>query len=97
MIDTDKPAHGSTGSKPEGGREIDVALEMLEAALTQQRVAQRSLVLEAHRCGWHWLSQLITSEGVYRDSEGLGAYEVAVLECWKRVLGDESAPNPAVG
>ena len=49
-IDTDKLAHGSPGSRPEGYQKIDVPLEMIEPALTQQHVAQLSLVLEAHRC-----------------------------------------------
>ena len=92
-IDTDKLAHGSPGSRPEGHQEIDVPLEMIEPALTQQHIAQQSLVLEAHRCGWHWLSQFITPEGEYRGSEGLELYKLAVLEQWKQVLGDGSVPD----
>ena len=97
MIDTDKPAHGSVGAKPGGSKAIDVALEMIEPALTQCRVAQRSLVMEAHRCGWHWLSQIVTREGAYRDSVGLGAQEVTVLEQWKKVLGGQQCAKPEVG
>ena len=93
MIDTDAPAHGSIRAKPEGSCEIDMALEMLELALTQLRVAQRSLVLEAHKCGWHWLSQIVTLEGTYRDTKGLGAYKVTVLEQWKCVLSEGNKPN----
>ena len=37
-IDTDKPAHGSPGFRPEGYQDIDVPLEMIEPALTQRRV-----------------------------------------------------------
>ena len=92
-IDTDKPAHGSHGHRPDGYQEIDVPLELIEPAMTQQRIAKQSMVLDAHRCGWHWLSQLVTAEGGYKDAEGLGTYEVAVLERWKKVLGDGRVPN----
>ena len=30
MVDSPRPAHGEIGLKPEGGQDIDVAVEMVE-------------------------------------------------------------------
>ena len=49
FIDTDKPAHGTVGSKPGGERATDVALELISPVLTSKQVTAKSMVLEAQR------------------------------------------------
>ena len=103
-MESDIPRWGLRGKLPPGRCEWDCLLEKVAPELTQLRVGGGTMLQDAQRYGWHWVSQLINAEGEFVDPPRgeharavwgrwcavLSGDDGQVSECWKAWLHDQA-------
>ena len=76
-MDCDTPRWGGLDVMPEGRGEWDLSLEYVQPSITQKTVGGSSMLQDASREGWHWVSQL------WEAPEDASGARMRTYERWK--------------